>query len=108
VPILVAAAALATGYVGAAKLIDLVVAEQIKQRNKEQVEHITRLQETILLPLCLEGKAEACNKLVELEEVKRRCQVAAAAASAEQSNVPGGSMQRPLTKIPDVRNPLPK
>jgi RHS repeat-associated protein len=108
-PLLVGAAALGAGFFASAKLGDIALAEQLKQQNRARIEEITQLQENTLLPLCLgKGNPWACDKLVELEEEKRRCQGAATAASARQSNVPGGAMSRPATKIPEIFNPVPK
>ena len=108
-PLLVGAAALGAGFFASAKLGDIALAEQLKQQNKARIEEITQLQENTLLPLCLaKGNPWACDKLIELEEEKRRCQGAATAASAKQSNVPGGATSRPATKIPEIFNPVPK
>jgi hypothetical protein len=82
------------------KLGDIALAEQLKQQNKARVEEITQLQENTLLPLCLaKGNAWACDKLVELDEEKRRCQGGATAASG-QSNVPAVQCQDQRPRSP--------
>ena len=81
---------------------------QVKQQNRERIAEITQRQENILLPGCLAGNNRACIELIDLEEEKRRCQVAAAAASAKQSNVPGGVLSKSISKITELlRGMLP-
>ncbi|MBK8065230.1 MAG: RHS repeat-associated core domain-containing protein [Betaproteobacteria bacterium] len=97
--IVVGTFALGVGMYASSKLGEILLAEQIKQQNRERIAEITQRQETILLPACLSGNRRACDEIMVLEEEKHQCRVAATAASAKQSNVPGGAMSKSMSKL---------